>query len=158
MAEKTPSGLSTQITQQVADRLTILLSDEMVVYQTLRDCHWNVKGSNFSSLHELFEQQYTQLAEIADTVAERIVQYGHRSVGTMSGFVKHSRIAECDCCSMTQEMMVEHLVGVYENLIGHLRNDADAFGELGDKASEDMAIGLIQEHLKHAWLLRSILG
>ncbi len=38
--------------------LDLLLADFHVVYQNLRNDHWNVTGPQFFQLHELFEKLY----------------------------------------------------------------------------------------------------
>lgn len=41
-----------------------------------REAHWNVKGTNFGPLHELFGDFYDFANDWADTLAERVVQQG----------------------------------------------------------------------------------
>lgn len=37
---------------------------------TTWNAHWNVRGSNFAALHSMFEDQYKELFDAVDTVAE----------------------------------------------------------------------------------------
>ena len=58
--------------KQVAEELSKLLAESYTLYLKTHKYHWNVTGPMFHSLHLLFEQQYTELAEAVDTIAERI--------------------------------------------------------------------------------------
>ena len=40
--------------------LTVVLSNEMVLYVKSRKFHWNVTGNSFMELHKLFENQYNK--------------------------------------------------------------------------------------------------
>ena len=64
--------------------LNILLSDHQVLYQKLRNYHWNVKGPLFFGLHQKFEEMYLTAAETVDALAERIVALGDAPVSTLA--------------------------------------------------------------------------
>ena len=51
--------------------------------------HWNVVGSNFKSLHELFQLQYEELFTATDELAERIRSLGSKVDGTIENFLKN---------------------------------------------------------------------
>jgi len=63
-----------------------LLNDFLVLAIDLRlqvkQAHWNVRGPNFISLHELFDRLAGELDEAADELAERVVALGGRALGT----------------------------------------------------------------------------
>ena len=65
-------GISEKNLKQTVIVLTAVLADEMVLYIKTRKFHWNVGGESFMEFHKLFENQYTQLEESIDEVAERI--------------------------------------------------------------------------------------
>jgi len=52
--------------------LKTLLANTYALYLKTHNYHWNVKGPNFFSLHKLLEEQYEDLAEAVDDIAERI--------------------------------------------------------------------------------------
>ena len=56
--------------------LSQLLADEMLLYVKTRKFHWNVSGNSFMELHKLFQEQYIQIEETADLIAERITKLG----------------------------------------------------------------------------------
>jgi starvation-inducible DNA-binding protein len=52
--------------------LRVLLASNFVLYAKTHAAHWNVTGMFFSQLHKLFEDQYNDLWENVDTIAEKI--------------------------------------------------------------------------------------
>ena len=56
------------------DGLRVLLASNFVLYLKLHAAHWNVKGMFFLELHKLFEDQYNDLWNNVDTIAEKIRQ------------------------------------------------------------------------------------
>lgn len=58
------------------DLLQKHLSDAVNLYVQLKQAHWNVKGPNFISLHEMFDKIHEDVGEHVDNIAERIVILG----------------------------------------------------------------------------------
>ena len=56
----------------VIEALEKILADSYALYLKTQNYHWNVTGAEFTSLHLLFESQYTELAEAIDEIAEKI--------------------------------------------------------------------------------------
>lgn len=52
--------------------LTILLNKYESLKLFIKLSHWNYKGLNFKSIHDLLDEIYNSLNEFADIVAERI--------------------------------------------------------------------------------------
>ena len=44
--------------------------------------HWNVTGENFKTFHELFGEQYEDISDAIDELAERIRALGEKVEGT----------------------------------------------------------------------------
>ncbi len=68
LPEATRRAMITLLNQQLADALDLGLQ--------AKQAHWNVKGPNFLSLHELFDKVATELDELTDELAERAVELG----------------------------------------------------------------------------------
>lgn len=54
-----------------------------VAYTKLHNFHWYVKGPNFFSLHEKFEELYNEASQYVDDLAERILAIGGNPVATL---------------------------------------------------------------------------
>jgi starvation-inducible DNA-binding protein len=84
--------------KQSREKSVALLNDFLVLAIDLRlqvkQAHWNVRGPNFISLHELFDRLSGELDESIDELAERISALGGRALGTASRVVDHSDLEE----------------------------------------------------------------
>ena len=70
-------GIPANQRQEIAEGLGRLLADSYVMYLKTHGFHWNVTGPMFSSLHSMFMEQYTELWNALDEIAERIRALGH---------------------------------------------------------------------------------
>jgi len=67
---------------QVVKVLTRTLASTLDLKTQVKQAHWNVKGSDFYALHELFDSMAGELEEFVDLVAERITALGAVAQGT----------------------------------------------------------------------------
>ena len=150
-------GITDKNLQAVATEMQKLLADEFVLYTKTRNYHWNIEGSNFMELHKIYESQYEQLDEIMDQVAERIRQIGHYAEGQLKDFIKLTRLGE-DGYVTDQKTQLQNLLEDHESLIRHLRKNIDDFGDkYKDAGTADFVTGIMKEHEKFAWFIRSYL-
>ena len=151
-------GISDKNRQVVAKILNTLLSDEYVLYTKTRKYHWNVTGPQFNDLHKFFESQYEALAEIADETAERVRALGGKSLGTLAEFLKQSRLKEKPGQYPNADGMISNLLSDHEAIIGNLRTDLETCTrDYQDAGTADFLTGLMEQHEKMAWMLRSFL-
>src|SRR5699024_9474201 len=87
-------GISTENREAIAKALSKVLADSYVLYLKTHNYHWNVTDKLFHSLHEQFEEQYTELADAIDEIAERIRALGVRAPGTYKEFRELTSIEE----------------------------------------------------------------
>jgi starvation-inducible DNA-binding protein len=138
--------------------LNRVLSDEYVLYTKTRNYHWNVTGPDFSELHKFFEAQYEELDEIIDETAERTRALGGRSLGTLSEFLKQTELKENPGEKPEARKMIANLLADHEAVIERLREDVSAAAEkYRDAGTSDFLTGLMEQHEKMAWMLRSYL-
>jgi starvation-inducible DNA-binding protein len=98
--------MSPQQAEKVAKAAGVLLADSYTLYLKTHNYHWNVVGPMFSTLHTLFETQYTELALAVDEIAERIRAVGHPAPGSYKEFAAMTRIVEGESKTKAQEMIV----------------------------------------------------
>ncbi|PJF24777.1 MAG: DNA starvation/stationary phase protection protein [Phototrophicales bacterium] len=140
----------------VADLLNHRLADIVMLYFKTRNYHWNVTGMHFAELHEFFEEQYDQLEEAMDEVAERVRQVGGIAIGTLSEVQQHAALKEEPGVVPTAEEMVRNLLSDHEAVIRQLRADVDATAEqYNDMGTSDFLTALMEKHEKMAWMLRA---
>lgn len=149
-------GMKEEQRKQIADGLSRLLADTYTLYLKTHNFHWNVKGPQFSQLHLLFEQHYTELATAVDEVAERIRALGFPAPGTYAAFSKLSTIKEEEGVPKAEEM-IRLLVQGQEAVVRTARSIFPVVEEAGDEPSADLLTQRMQVHEKNAWMLRSLL-
>jgi starvation-inducible DNA-binding protein len=153
---KTNIGLNDEARLEVGQMLNLLLADEWVLYVTTRDYHWNVTGPEFRSLHLEFEQQYGQLANWIDEIAERARSIGVGARGNWADLSKAARSSADPGIGLSGDHMLSELLSLYEEIIVQLRADSDAcIKRFGDSGTADFLTGLMERHEKTAWMLRS---
>ena len=74
--------------KRIADGLAKVLADTYTLYLKTHNFHWNVTGPMFQTLHVLFMQQYTELWNALDPIAERIRSLGYPAPGSYKKFVE----------------------------------------------------------------------
>jgi starvation-inducible DNA-binding protein len=134
---KTNIGLSEEQRAGVVKILNTLLSDEYLLYTKTRNYHWNVTGPQFHDLHKFFEEQYTELSEIIDEIAERGRSLDGWAFGTMSEFSQHTRLKEHPGHYPKAPEMIANLLGDHEAVIRQLRDDLETCVDKYHDASVD---------------------
>ncbi len=149
-------GIDAKDRQKVAEALSRLLADTYTLYLKTHSFHWNVEGPMFNTLHLMFMDQYTELWQSLDVIAERIRALGYPAPGTYKEFAKLSSIEETAGAPAAMEM-VKHLVKGHEAVARTARTAFTPAEKAGDQASADLLTQRLQVHEKSAWMLRSLL-
>lgn len=105
---------------QVIEVLNKQVANWSVLFTKLHNFHWYVKGPQFFTLHEKFEQFYTEAAGHIDEIAERILAIGGKPVATMKEYLELSSVQEA-AYGETAEGMVEAIMKDYEMMLGELK-------------------------------------
>ncbi len=151
-------GIADEHALEVAKLLNVLLADEFTLYAKTRNYHWNVTAPNFLELHKFFEGQYEALDEIMDSVAEHIRYIGHYALGSVLSFAKATRLTEGQDES-TATKMIASLLDDHETIIRQVRNEINLVGDTyKDLGTADFLTGVLKDHEKMAWMLRSYLA
>src|SRR5690625_3440249 len=79
-------GLKKTDRKKIAEGLSGVLADSYTLFLKTQNYHWNVTGPHFGPLHDLFEEQYRELFDAIDEIAERIRTLGFRAPGTLKEF------------------------------------------------------------------------
>lgn len=141
-----------------ANILSYLLSNEMTLYVKTRKSHWNVSGESFMELHKLYEDQYRQLEDSIDEIAERIGKLGQKTIGTMSEFLKLSVIKEHPKTYLSSKETLLELLSDHETIIVDLRKSINICAEKNkDVGTADFLTGLMEQHETIAWIIRRYL-
>ncbi|MGP1993050.1 Dps family protein [Zobellia laminariae] len=157
---KTPNiGISAENRQAIADQLSKVLADEFVLYSKTLNFHWNLEGPDFHSVHLYLETLYEEQQDVVDTVAEKIRMVGHYVPATLKNYSQLTHLTEKlkgknDSQSIFAELLEDH-----ESIIIFLREEIQPIAEKWKaEGISDYITGLMEQHEKIAWMLRSHLA
>jgi starvation-inducible DNA-binding protein len=91
-----------------------------------------------------------------DDIAERVRSLGHFALGSLKDFLKVTHMEEQKHDFSNQNQIIQTLVNDHETIIRIIRNEiipiSDKHKDLG---TADFVTGLMTQHEKMAWMLRS---
>lgn len=150
-------GLEKADMKAVVEKLNHLLSSYHMFYINVRGYHWNVKGEHFFSLHEQFEDLYTNLQVEIDEIAERILTLGKTPLHAYSDFAQHTSIEE-DKNVHDGNACVKGVVTGLQALIEEQRLVSALAAEAEDQGTADLVDEYVQQQEKLVWMYNAFLG
>lgn len=142
--------------QNVINSLKVVLADSYILFLKTQNYHWNVMGPNFKSFHTLFEEQYNDLFEAVDLLAERIRALGEKAPGSFKKYNALTNITEGDE-GLTSNAMISDLAKDQGIISKALQEALNAANEAGDDVTAGIVTDRIEIHQKNAWMLNSSL-
>lgn len=150
-------GIESAALKHIAQALSHVLANTYTLYLKTHNFHWNVTGPLFNTLHLMFEQQYMELAQAADTIAERIRAVGFFAPGSYTEFAALSSIPEASTVPDAQEM-IRQLIEGHEAVARAARDAFSIADDVKDESTADLLTQRLQIHEKTAWMLRASLN
>jgi starvation-inducible DNA-binding protein len=150
-------GIAEEDRRNIAQGLSRLLADSYTLYLKTHNYHWNVQGPQFNTLHQMFENQYTELAAAVDEIAERIRALGEPAPGSYKAYAALTEIEEEDSVPAAEEMIRRLLKG-QETVVRTARSVIGAAEAANDEPTADLLTQRMQVHEKNAWMLRSMVA
>jgi starvation-inducible DNA-binding protein len=139
----------------LVDLLNSRLADATDLYTQVKFAHWNVKGSDFIQLHELFDEIATHVLEFTDLIAERATTLGGTAHGTLRQAAAGSSLSEYPegaFDGMDAVVAVADQVGAYAASTRQAIEESD---KLGDAASSDLFTEVARQIDKDLWFLEA---
>lgn len=149
-------GIKKKTRSEISEGLSKVLADSYSLYLMTHNYHWNVTGPMFRTLHLMFEEQYTELAEAVDEIAERIRALGFPAPGTFKQFEELSVITIKEGIPNPNEM-IRNLCEGNEIVARTSRAAFSIADEANDEPTCDLLTARMEVHEKAAWMLRSML-
>lgn len=140
--------------QAVISALQKLLADTYALYLKTQNYHWHVKGPQFKSHHELFEQQYTELALAVDEIAERILTLGANAPASFSAFSALTTINEGKE-NLNADQMLHDLSESHQMIVQSMTSILKTASEHQDEGTVALLSERIALHEKSLWMLRA---
>ena len=150
-------GIGSKDREKIADGLSKVLADTYSLYLKTHNFHWNVEGPMFNTLHLMFMEQYTELWNAVDPIAERIRALGHPAPGSYAQFSQLSSLKDVPQEPPKALEMVRILVEGHEAVARTARGIFPTAEKAGDEPTADLLTQRLQIHEKTAWMLRSLL-
>jgi starvation-inducible DNA-binding protein len=150
-------GISEKDRKAIAEGLSRVLADTYTLYLKTHNFHWNVTGPQFNTLHAMFMQEYTELWNAVDLIAERIRALGHFAPGSYAQFSKLTSIKEAEKVPNAKEML-KQLVAGHEAVARTARTVFPTAEAANDQPSINLLTQRLDVHEKTAWMLRSMLA
>ena len=143
--------------ESVATALASVLADTYRLLIKTHVYHWNVEGPTFYSVHKLTEEQYQNLFQATDEIAERIRALGVKTPSQISDIVQGAVIGEAvddgDAKALVADLAADH-----ERIAHRLHALIKLSDRQADPVTEDLAVARSTFHEKAAWMLRSIVA
>lgn len=155
MAKKV-TNIAKKNNNKCIDGLRQMVAESYALMGLTHLCHWNVEGPGFFALHTAFEEQYTELFQAIDELAERLRALGAYAPGGLDTLAKMANLPAMKE-NASASTMIKALLEAHGRVVRTAAKTRDAAADIGDKETEDMMIGRIQIHEKTTWMLASYL-
>ena len=142
--------------EQLIQQLKVILGTNFALYFKTHGFHWNVEGVNFQQYHDFFAELYTSIFNNTDLIAEKIRMLDAYAPGSLLRMLELADLEESAIIPSPISMMAE-LKRDNDRLIVHLRAGIVAADQAGEPAIGNFLQDLLDQHQKHAWMLRSFI-
>lgn len=132
------------------------VADLNVLFVKLHHYHWFVKGPQFYTLHEKFEEIYDQINGLYDEYAERLIIIGGTPASSLESYLKLTTLDEA-----TESKTDEMIRSVIKDLTVIIKTNEEIMvvaGENNDEVTVDLAVSTNGELEKIRWMLEFTLG
>jgi starvation-inducible DNA-binding protein len=147
------------IALDVRDRMVGLLNQQLAdtfdLYSQTKQAHWNVKGAAFFALHQLFDELAKELADYADSLAERAAALGGTALGTARMSARATRLPEWSGDSTGGLRCPELLAVRFAALAATTRAAIDSAAAAGDAVTADLFTEIARGLDKRLWFLEA---
>lgn len=140
---------------ELVDVLNRQLADALDLYTQTKYAHWNVKGSDFIQLHELFDELAGHLIAFVDLIAERATTLGGTALGTARMSAGASRLAEYPEDAIEGMRAVTALADRFAAYAASTRAAMEEAEKLGDMDTNDLLTEVSRQIDKDLWFLEA---
>lgn len=141
--------------EQIVELLNARLADTSDLYGQLKQAHWNVKGSDFIQLHELYDMVAASVLEFVDEIAERATALGGLALGTVRMAASASTLDEYPLDATAGKDTVKVIADRLAAYGAGVREAIDAADELADKDTADLFTAISRSIDKHLWFVEA---
>ena len=143
------------MSKELESKLNLYLANQMIDYVKKHNLHWNLKGTQFFTLHAKLEELYEEAGDILDEVAERILALGGNPVSNMKEALEMATIKELGDGPKSADETIRALISDTDYWIEDSKEIADLADKEGDSVTNDMFNGYTKAYQKLAWMLKA---
>jgi starvation-inducible DNA-binding protein len=140
------------------EKLFKLLSDAQsslfVLFHKTWAFHWNVVGSDFTQLHQLFSGQYKTMFEEIDRLSEHMRYLNVKPLSSLSRMLEVTQIKEA-ASSTTADKMLSELLENNTKLCEMLAEISEESEAQKSYATANLVQDLMEAHGKFIWQLKA---
>lgn len=153
-----PENLDDVSRRRIADALEQLMADEFALATTTRDYHWTVTGPHFRSSYELFDDQFRQLNEWMEKVAETARALGIRLRTGWNELAPRPSFSPTSGHVLNTATMMSSLIAMHRGIAERFQADSGehSVAEVHPLVRQ-LASELVEYHETTAWLLSELL-
>ncbi len=141
--------------EELIDLLNTCLASSIDLHWQVKQAHWNVRGRDFYSRHELFDEVADTVRKQADDFAERAGQLGGYAEGTIRLASKNSQLPEYDLQAIEGESHVRAVVDRVARYAALIRDGIRRCDDLDEPVTSDMLTAMLGDIEKYLWFLES---
>ena len=145
------------MSKDLLDELNVQVSTWSVFYTKLHNYHWYVKGPQFFTLHEKFEELYNEATLHMDEIAERMLTLGGQPLATLKEHLENSVVEEASG-NESANGMVKQVTEDFDKIMDSLKRGMELAAKDEDDMTEDLLNSIYQSIEKHQWMFNAFLG
>jgi starvation-inducible DNA-binding protein len=147
--------LSENIRVKAVELLNRHLAAAIDLHAQVKQAHWNVSGSAFIAIHELFDKVADIVEGYSDTIAERAAALGGTAEGTIQVAVDRSFLEQYKLGVAAEKAHVTAVTAALAAFGDFARKAIDESATLGDQDTSDVFTEVSRGIDKQMWLIES---
>jgi starvation-inducible DNA-binding protein len=130
----------------------IVLANTFVLYFKAHSHHWNIRGMEFSQLHDFFADIYQDAFGAVDTIAEEIRALNEDAPKSLSEMYQYKTVNEGNIAE-TAEQMLQDLQITNTGVLDSLNIAMNLAEDANEKGLSNFFQDRIDKHKKNAWMI-----
>lgn len=143
--------------EDLVQNMKVVLASALSLYLSTHVAHWNVQGPSFYDLHKLFEDQYQDIWQSLDDLAEHLRTLDALAPQSYAGFGSLSQIVSLPEAEMSSGDYLAFLQKANEIMVELLNRAIKSAEAENQQGLMNFLAGRIEQHQKHRWMLRASL-
>jgi HK97 family phage prohead protease len=140
------------------EELTELMADVVNFYFRAHGAHWNVKGSDFSEYHKLFNEIYEDVYGSIDPIAENLRKLGSLAPFTLPSLIALRSIDDAPTTLQEPMALAADLLAANDVVIDQISDSFDCATYNGQQGVANFLADRLDKHQFWKWQLTASLG